>query len=93
MTEINRRMFLVAAAAGVSLCAAATPPGTAGDVATATEWERAFNTPPLALKSMPLWHLNGRLTQAEIAAQLQASRDTSGYAGVAVLPVKETVPA
>ncbi|MCX6997484.1 MAG: glycosyl hydrolase [Kiritimatiellaeota bacterium] len=47
---------------------------------------------PLALRSWPLWHLNGKLTTEEIAAQLQDSRDKSGFAGVAVLPVTATEP-
>lgn len=54
--------------------------------------ERDFAHPPLALKSWPLWHLNGKLTTDEIAAQLKAARDQSGFAGVAVLPVNATEP-
>ena len=54
--------------------------------------ERDFAKPPLALKSMPLWHLNGALTKEEIAAQLRDSRDKSGFAGVALLPVGSTTP-
>lgn len=53
---------------------------------------RDFKTPPLALKSWPLWHLNGKLTTEEIAAQLKDSRDQSGFGGVAVLPVTATEP-
>ncbi|MEI7947732.1 MAG: glycosyl hydrolase [bacterium] len=56
------------------------------------DWERDFKSPPLALKSQPLWHLNGAMTKEGIAQQLQDARDTSGFAGVAVLPVKETDP-
>lgn len=54
--------------------------------------ERDFAKPPLALKSVPLWHLNGTLTQEGISAQLRAARDQSGFAGVAVLPVTRTAP-
>jgi len=36
--------------------------------------------------------MNGKLTKEEITAQLRASRDVSGFAGVAVLPVRETEP-
>lgn len=57
-----------------------------------TDWERDFRTPPLAFKSQPLWHMNAKLTREGITAQLQDSRDKSGFAGVAVLPVKETEP-
>ncbi|MCX7048034.1 MAG: glycosyl hydrolase [Candidatus Sumerlaeota bacterium] len=53
---------------------------------------RDFKNPPLALKSLPLWHLNGKLTTEEIAAQLRDSRDRSGFGGVAVLPVAATEP-
>ena len=41
---------------------------------------------------MPFWHINGTLTTAEIKSQMQASRDKSGFGGVAVLPVFETKP-
>lgn len=51
-----------------------------------------FKHPPPALKSWPLWHLNGKLTTAELASQLKAARDQSGFGGVAVLPVSETQP-
>jgi hypothetical protein len=51
-----------------------------------------FKNPPLALNTIPLWHMNGRLTKEEITAQLKASRDISGFAGVAVLPVKHAEP-
>ncbi len=92
MNEMSRRALRLATAAGVALTCAAKPPDATGGLDCDAAWERDFKKPPLALKSLPLWHLNGTLTQAEIAAQLQASRDASGFAGVAVLPVKETQP-
>ena len=55
--------------------------------------KRDFANPPLAMKSVPLWHMNGTLTKEEINAQLRDSRDRSGFAGVAVLPVSATRPA
>ena len=55
-------------------------------------WKKDFKDPPLALKTIPLWHMNGKLTREEIASQLKASRDISGFAGVAVLPVRHTEP-
>lgn len=58
----------------------------------AGELEQDFKTPPLAMKTTPLWHMNGKLTTAEILSQLKASRDLSGFAGVAVLPVRHTEP-
>ncbi len=54
--------------------------------------EAVFKQPPLAMKTVPLWHMNGKMTREGIAAQLRASRDESGFAGVAVLPVKHTEP-
>ena len=51
-----------------------------------------FKDPPSALRPMPFWHLNGTLTTAEIQAQLRATRDLSGFGGVAVLPVREMQP-
>ncbi len=51
-----------------------------------------FKDPPPALRPMPFWHLNGTLTTAEINAQLKATRDQSGFGGVAVLPVGQTLP-
>ena len=54
--------------------------------------EKDFKDPPLALKTIPLWHMNGQLTTEEIVSQLTASRDVSGFSGVAVLPVRQTEP-
>ena len=51
-----------------------------------------FQHPPSALRPMPFWHINGTLTTTEIKAQLRATRDQSGFGGVAVLPVRETQP-
>jgi hypothetical protein len=65
---------------------------TTSVAAEAQDWARDFKNPPLALKSWPLWHLNGKLTAEEITAQLKDSRDKSGFAGVAVLPVTATEP-
>jgi len=54
--------------------------------------EETFKNPPPALKTIPLWHMNGKMTREGIAAQLKASRDVSGFGGVAVLPVNHTEP-
>ena len=51
-----------------------------------------FQHPPAALRPMPFWHINGTLTTAEIKAQLTATRDQSGFGGVAILPVGEMRP-
>jgi len=68
----------------------ATGPVTAADPFINAE---DFRNPPLSSKPIPLWHLNGHLTKEAIAAQLKASRDISGFGGVAVLPVTATRPA
>ncbi|TWU38366.1 glycosyl hydrolase [Novipirellula artificiosorum] len=54
--------------------------------------ERDFKDPPVTLKSIPLWHMNGELTTKEIVSQLESSRNVSGFGGVAVLPVRHTKP-
>lgn len=54
--------------------------------------EKDFKDPPTALKTVPLWHMNGQLTAEGIGSQLKASRDVSGFSGVAVLPVRKTRP-
>jgi len=51
-----------------------------------------FKNPPATLRPMPLWHINGTMTTAEIQSQLRDSRDKSGFGGVAVLPVSNTQP-
>ena len=51
-----------------------------------------FKNPPATLRPMPLWHINGTMTTAEIQSQLRDSRDKSGFGGVAVLPVGNTQP-
>lgn len=60
--------------------------------ATDSDLARDFKNPPFMLKSWPLWHMNGKLTTEEITKQLRASREQSGFAGVAVLPVTATEP-
>ena len=68
------------------------PAALGGEPNRSDAWRADFVVPPLALKSQPLWHLNGTLTPEGIAEQLQDSRDKSGFAGVAVLPVTATDP-
>ncbi len=65
---------------------------TSGSADELTGIEKDFKDPPLALKTVPLWHMNGQLTTEEIVSQLKASRDSSGFSGVAVLPVRHTEP-
>jgi len=54
--------------------------------------ERDFKTPPLALRPMPLFWLNGTMTTEEIKAQLRDAREKSGFGGVAPLPMGNTRP-
>lgn len=70
-------------AAAATICLLAARPAGAADL------RAEFRDPPFRLGSVPFWHMNGRLTTEEIASQLRASRDKSGFAGVAVLPVSE----
>lgn len=81
----SARIALTLIAAAVGMTTSVSADGPAG-------MEQDFRDPPLALKTVPLWHLNGRLTKKEIVSQLKASRDLSGFSGVAVLPVKHTEP-
>ncbi|MDD2598656.1 MAG: hypothetical protein PHO37_05480 [Kiritimatiellae bacterium] len=83
MKKIKIISFVILAVLGMTACASA-------DKLSITE--EGFKEPPLALKTTPLWHMNGEMTKEEITAQLKASRDLSGFAGVAVLPVKHTRP-
>ena len=61
-------------------------------LALGSDLAQDFHDPPSSLRAMPFWHINGVLTTREIKAQMQASRDQSGFGGVAVLPVAETRP-
>ena len=87
-------MFTTNRCLGIVICCAAAPFGMA-PVTSAQEHagiEKEFKNPPLRMKTIPLWHMNGRLTTDEIVSQLTASRDVSGFSGVAVLPVQNTEP-
>lgn len=63
-----------------------------GSMAFSGTLEQDFKQPPRAYKSRPLLHLNGTLTKEESTRQLKAARDASGFAGVALLPVRATKP-
>lgn len=56
------------------------------------DWPDAFKAPPSSLHPMPLWHINGLMTTAEIQSQLRDSRDKSGFGGTAVLPMSGMKP-
>ena len=51
-----------------------------------------FKSPAAAYRSVPFWHINGELTRAEIQAQMSASKEQSGFGGVAVLPIRDMRP-
>lgn len=55
-------------------------------------WDQDFAAPPAVLRPIPFWHINGMLTTDAIKAQMKDTRDKSGFGGVAVLPVRETLP-
>ena len=88
MYESNNRKWAVCACCVIAALSLAIR-APADEVAM---WKKDFKDPPLALKTIPLWALNGKLTREEIASQLKAARDISGFAGVAVLPVRHTEP-
>ena len=46
-----------------------------------------FAQPPVEYRPMPLWHLNGQLTEEGIRKQIIEARDFSGYGGMTPLPV------
>ncbi len=49
-------------------------------------WETVFKSPPDQYRPVPFWHLNGKLTAAEISNQMEAAHK-SGFGGVTILPV------
>ncbi len=51
------------------------------------DWKSSFLNPPDQFRPVPFWHINGKLTTAEIEKQLEAAKAESGYGGVTVLPV------
>jgi len=50
-------------------------------------WKESFFDPPNQYRPMPFWHLNGKLTTAEIEKQMNATKMSCGFGGVTVLPV------
>ncbi|HWS00601.1 MAG TPA: glycosyl hydrolase, partial [Prolixibacteraceae bacterium] len=52
-----------------------------------SEWRTSFLNPPDQYRPVPFWHINGKLTTAEIEKQMEAAKTESGYGGVTVLPV------
>ncbi len=51
------------------------------------DWETSFANPPDQFRPVPFWHINGKLTTAEIEKQMEAAKFKSGFGGVTVLPV------
>jgi len=54
-----------------------------------SNWQKLFKDPPTEYKPMPLWHMNGKLTNEELDRQMKDIRYASGFGGVTVLPVSE----
>ncbi|MFA5901724.1 MAG: hypothetical protein WC829_21710, partial [Hyphomicrobium sp.] len=52
-----------------------------------TDWETSFSNPPNQFRPVPFWHINGKMTTAEIEKQMEAAKSLSGFGGVTVLPV------
>lgn len=46
-----------------------------------------FENPPAEYRPMPLWHLNGHLTEDAIRRQIVEAKEKSGFGGMTVLPV------
>jgi hypothetical protein len=53
----------------------------------AGDWKALFTNPPNQFRPVPFWHINGKLTTAEIETQMDAAKFKSGFGGVTVLPV------
>lgn len=51
-----------------------------------------FAKPPADCRTIPLWHLNGKIEAGEAVRQLREARDVSGFGGVALLPMSSTRP-
>jgi len=53
----------------------------------APDWKKNFSNPPDQYRPVPFWHINGKMTTAEIEKQMEAAKSLSGFGGVTVLPV------
>jgi hypothetical protein len=51
------------------------------------DWKASFLNPPDQYRPIPFWHINGKLTTAEIEKQIETAKSLSGFGGVTVLPV------
>jgi len=56
------------------------------------KWDLLFKDPPAQYKPMPLWHLNGQLSDTVIDRQMKDVKHASNFGGVTVLPVSGTTP-
>lgn len=77
MNRLNRLLFFVLLIIGIQLTAQEK----------ATDWKTSFTNPPDQFRPVPFWHINGKLTTAEIEKQMEAAKSLSGFGGVTVLPV------
>ena len=44
-----------------------------------SDWKSSFINPPDQYRPVPFWHINGKLTAAEIEKQVEAAKSESGY--------------
>lgn len=56
------------------------------------KWDFLFKDPPAQFKPMPLWHLNGQLSDTVIDRQMNDVKYASKFGGVTVLPLSGTTP-
>jgi hypothetical protein len=54
--------------------------------------KEAFRNPPKQYYPVPLWHMNGDLTDEGVAQQMTDAILKAGFHGAAILPVKNTKP-
>ena len=77
MKTINRLSFIILFFSVMRLVAQNPVP----------DWKVSFANPPDQFRPVPFWHINGKLTTAEIEKQMEAAKSLSGFGGVTVLPV------
>lgn len=77
MNRFNRLLFFVLLIVGIQLTAQEK----------SADWKTSFANPPTHFRPVPFWHINGKLTTAEIEKQMEAAKSLSGFGGVTVLPV------
>jgi len=54
--------------------------------------KEAFKNPPRQYYPIPLWHMNGYLTDEGVTQQMTDAILKAGFNGASILPVKNTTP-